>query len=509
MHSVVFRTWLSFVLLAVCMVGCLWGAQLLLFRVFYQSVKRGQVVRSCEAIVDGFFPAVEGDFEKYENEIADRAAEHAMLAFIYYRCGNTAEHDGGDDAHIITYAVSFIGDRVGYREGEYNDAYVTGLSEEFTSKLAERKAGAPVSYERSVDGELYKIYGDSRILNTAVPLDGVSQGSEIYFYFLASLHPPSLMSAVVFGQLMAASALCLVIGVLLAYVISKFTTKPISQFGETAKRLSQGDYSVVFKGYGYTEYDELAKTLNGLTDEMSKTENLRRELLANVSHDLRTPLTMIRAYAEMIRDISGKNEKKRTEHSQVIIDETDRLSNLVADILNLSKLQSGTESVNLTRNDLAELAHTVVKRFDYLSVRDGYHFSFESAGDCTVLCDENKINQSIYNLIGNAVNYTGPDKCVSVSVKREGEYAVFRVTDTGKGIAPAEIEAVWEKYYRVSFGRRNVVGSGLGLSIVKTALNMHGAKFGVISELNVGSTFWFSLKTVTSATTKNAKKKEF
>ncbi len=222
--------------------------------------------------------------------------------------------------------------------------------------------------------------------------------------------------------------------------------------------------------------------------------------MANVGHDLRTPLTMVKAYAEMIRDISGSDELKRNQHSQVIIDEADRLTGLVNDILNLSKLQSGTDALELRSTDLRVLAKMVVERFSVYSERDGYTFRFEADEDCFAYCDSKRIEQVIYNLIGNAVSYTG-NKTVDIRVSRVENKVRASVRDYGSGIAPEDLDKVWDRYYRANQSKRAVVGSGLGLSIVKNILTLHKAEFGVSSRLGEGTEFWFELSAATPAET--------
>ncbi|HEX3026915.1 MAG TPA: HAMP domain-containing sensor histidine kinase, partial [Clostridia bacterium] len=228
--------------------------------------------------------------------------------------------------------------------------------------------------------------------------------------------------------------------------------------------------------------------------ELSKTEELRRELIANISHDLRTPLTMVKMYAELIRDVSGDKPEKRNAHTQVIIEESDRLSSLITEVLDLSKLQSGTAQISRKEFDLAEKSRVILNRFQALSERQGYVFSIDCDSDAWVNADEQKIEQVIYNLVSNAVNYTGEDKKVAIRVKKTGSKVRFSVSDTGKGIPKEECGQIWERYYKAKeTHKRAVVGTGLGLSIVKGILDAHNADYGVDSTVGTGSTFWFEL----------------
>jgi len=215
-------------------------------------------------------------------------------------------------------------------------------------------------------------------------------------------------------------------------------------------------------------------------------------LLANVSHDLRTPLTMITAYSEVMRDLPGENTP---ENVQVIIDEAKRLTNLVNDMLDISKMQAGVSSIDIKPYNITSGIKSVVDRYAKLVEQDGYRIVFNYCDeDVIVEADELKIYQVIYNLMNNAINYTGKDKCVIINQIVSGNIVRIEVKDTGDGISPEEIDNVWERYYKVDKQhKRAVMGTGLGLSIVKNILKSHHAKYGVISKLGEGATFWFEL----------------
>ena len=266
----------------------------------------------------------------------------------------------------------------------------------------------------------------------------------------------------------------------------------------TAKRWADGDNLVTFKGDShYAEINELADTLNYAKESVSKSGTLQRDLLANVSHDLKTPLTMIKAYAEMIRDISGDNKVKREKHTQVIMDEADRLTMLVNDILNLSKLQSSVDDIHMTEVNLSELTERVIGRFAPYVENQGFTIENYVAPDLLTVVDEQKIEQVIYNLLGNSINYTGEDKVVKVYLTAEGDKIILEIIDSGKGISQEKLETIWERYYRFSeTNSRPVKGTGLGLSIVKTILDAHHLRFGVRSKKDCGSNFFVEFNRV-------------
>lgn len=326
-----------------------------------------------------------------------------------------------------------------------------------------------------------------------VKLLTLDDGTEYVVFLNSMVTPVSATVDTLRVQLIYISVIMIIISLVVAIIISLRVSKPIIKINDTAKKMAQGDYNVEYEEGGYREIAELSRTLNYTARELEKTESLQHEIIANVSHDLRTPLTMITAYSEVMRDIPGENSP---ENVQVIIDEAKRLTNLVNDMLDISKLQAGVTTLDAREYNLTKGIKSVIDRYSKLVEQDGYKVYFQySDEDVMVKADEFKIYQVLYNLINNAVNYTGEDKTVIIRQIVNGGIVRIEVTDTGEGIPPEKIENVWERYYKIDKKhKRAVMGTGLGLSIVKNILKLHDAKYGVISKVGNGSTFWFELK---------------
>lgn len=318
-------------------------------------------------------------------------------------------------------------------------------------------------------------------------------GAEAYLYVGKSLSLVQATSEEMGARMLLMAIFIFILAFAVSFAVSGWLTKPLTEITQKARRLAKGDFGVDFRGSDYgQEMVELADTLNYARDELSKTDAMQKELIANVSHDFKTPLTMIKAYASMIIEISGENKEKREKHAQVIVDEADRLTSLVTDVLEISKMRAGLEQLKFGEVDMSAYTQEVLGRFDYLKETQGYQIDADIEDGLFTVGDELKLGQAVYNLIGNAVNYTGEDKKVFVSLKKTGE-GVFRfaVTDTGAGIKEEELSEIWDRYYRSSTAhKRPVKSTGLGLSIVKTVLQKHGFAFGVESEEGKGSTFY-------------------
>ena len=320
----------------------------------------------------------------------------------------------------------------------------------------------------------------------------IGQGAPVYLYVGQSFQLMEEASTAMTTRTVLLCIFSCILSFAVTSVIAGWLTRPLAEMTEKASRFAAGDFSVDFHGDGYSlEISNLADTLNFARDELSKTDRMQKELIANVSHDFKTPLTMIKAYASMIMEISGDNPEKREKHAKVIIDEADRLTSLVNDVLDLSKLQSGIGELKIERLDISVLLSEVLSRFGYYKDTKGYRFITDIDEGLLIQADKTKIEQGLYKLIGNAVNYTGEDKTVYIRLKEQEEKLRFEVRDTGKGIKSEELRGIWERYYRASEAhKRPVQGTGLGLSIVKGILDRHGLEYGVESEVGKGSTFF-------------------
>ncbi|MBQ8375266.1 MAG: HAMP domain-containing histidine kinase [Clostridia bacterium] len=343
---------------------------------------------------------------------------------------------------------------------------------------------------------VYSIAGGV-VYGSILPSYGNSS-QETYLYVFHSAEIASLVTTQTQGRLIWIALFVFIIAFAVSSAMAGLLARPINEMTEKAKVLAKGDFNVDFHGEDYmSEMVELAETLNFARDELSKADRMQKELIANVSHDFKTPLTMIKAYAEMIVEFGGDDEEKRNRNAQVIIDEADRLASLVSDVLDLSKIRSGIQELKRDLFDISAYLHEILARFDYLCQTQGYRFEVDIDEGLYTEADRLKIGQVMYNLIGNAVNYTGEDKRVSVALKKQDDVIRFAVSDTGKGIKQEELSTIWDRYYRSGeTHKRPVSGTGLGLSIVKTVLERHGFAFGVDSKLGEGSTFYavFPLK---------------
>lgn len=340
------------------------------------------------------------------------------------------------------------------------------------------------------DGTDYdgRVIDERLVYARLLPTDG---DRALFLLIDTSLEPIEGTVSVLRSQLLVLTLVLLFLSALLAYLLSRRIAGPLSKLNVAARRLPRGTYPEDYREDGYREVRELSETLADAAIELGKVETLQRELIANVSHDLRTPLTMIVGYAEVMRDIKGENTP---ENMQVIIDEAKRLSTMVGDLVALSRY--GKEGVPFTpeRFSLSDLGREVIADYAPLLAREGFALDVRIEEGCCVTGDKSRLGQALRNLLDNAVNYSGDRREIALTIVRREPYVRVEVADRGEGIPPEERERIWERYYRAGGNHaRSVVGSGLGLSIVRECFRLHGARYGVDSTVGEGSTFWFEL----------------
>lgn len=467
-----------FVLFAVLILIILWLLQTVFLNSYYRNMKRENVEEAAAAVTDIFRDPSERDEQERVDRLREIAMQHGVTAHVLFENG------------------------VMISTGEASDLPERALSNKLPTHVRENLQQHVMD---NIRDHIYSQPNRTLVRFTAMDMRGAqtllygkvitrADGSEIVLLITSNLQPLDETVQVLSKQLVYVTASMFIMAMILSVIFSSTMAKPLGVLTEKAKQLSSGDMSVQFEGGKIAEISQLADTLNYATEELRQVEKLRNELIANVSHDLRTPLTMIKGYAEMLRDFSGNDPVKREKHLAVIVEETDRLTRLVNELLELSKAQAGVVELDKSSFDLGRLVEKVFGRFDMLRTGEGYELKFDCCSDAIVYADEDKIEQVIYNLMGNAVNYTGADKKIFVTIADEGDFVRFAVRDTGEGIDEANLAYIWDRYYRVDKEhKRTVVGTGIGLSIVKTLMKLHEADYGVNSKVGEGSEFWFRL----------------
>lgn len=460
--SIKFRLWMYFAAIGLSVVALIWFLQLFFMNHYYEEMKEGEVVRVASSIARSY-QQDDDDLTAYIQELSVSNDFYVMM-----------ESENG----VLLFSPE--------QESRMPLSLYFDATPKLRDKLIESK-GAPVSLRLNTGFDKYKTLAYGQKIQD-------SDGDLANLYIFSPLYPVSSTVNILRHQLFYVTLVTLVLTCVLAVYFANRISKPIKSMTATAREMGQGNYDVNFEAKSYSEINNLAETLNSAAYELGMADTRMKDLIANVSHDLKTPLTMIRSYAEMIRDLSGENPEKRNAHLQVIIDETDRLNQLVGDMATVSAMQTHKTVLERSSFDLSAAAATILSSYDILSEREDYNFIFHAPKDCMAYGDENRIKQVIANLVNNAVKYCGEDKVIIVNIRRTGKKLRLEVSDHGPGISQKELPHVWDRYYKTSTNyARPTEGTGLGLSIVKGILTLHHAPFGVNSRLNKGTTFWFEL----------------
>lgn len=310
----------------------------------------------------------------------------------------------------------------------------------------------------------------------------------------SALAPIQETSSILKKQLSIITWISLLIGSLLALLFSKHFAKPILEITKTSKEISKGNFDARVALDSKDEIGILGNTINDLAIQLGKIENFRREFIANVSHELKTPISLIRAYAELIMDVDD-DKKTRNENLQVIVDESSRLNTMVEDILTLSKIEAGYIELNNSPFPIAELIHKIIGKLDFFASQKNIKLIIEVDNECTqVYADPDKLYQVFFNLINNAITHSYENSQILIKTTNTKDHIKIEIIDHGKGIPQEDLPYIWDRFYKVDKSRkRDTSGTGLGMSIVKNILEAHHFSYGIESKVHKGTTVWFEI----------------
>lgn len=485
--SLKWRVTVYFLAFALIMLILLWLFETVFLQSFYKAIKTSNLTSCAQSIEQNI------NNEDLKSFVEKAGEKNDSCIVIYTPLSN------GDYSRVCSVEVNYVCSIHNIPRGELDKYYEEAKANDGRLvRLVDSYSDGSISSDNSNMGDdsSKNSNGSSSAYKKSQSLVYISivegQNGKEYMIMLSSVVTPidSTVKTLHY-QLYIITILFLFLSVVLSIMASQIIAAPIININKSAKELAEGNYDVNFNGLGYKEIEELNETLNYAASELSQVDQMRKDLIANVSHDLRTPLTLITGYGEVMRDIPGENT---AENIQIIIDEATRLSSLVNDLIDISKIEAGTMKLEASTFCITDSIKEMFGRYSKLKEQDGFTFDFEHDCDVYVYADQLKISQVIYNLVNNAVNYTGDNKNIIVRQKCYDNRVRIEVEDHGPGIPPDKLKSIWDRYYKVDKSHKSAkIGTGLGLSIVKSVLKLHRAQFGVLSTLGKGSTFWFEL----------------
>ena len=436
----------------------LWTFQIAFINTYYQTMQRMSILRAGKEIIRSVGQ------ENFEESLESICFEHRMCSMVV--------NEKGESIYSVDMMgrICLIHSPARFSLMRVLAPVVQGQQDELVQKVKDEHFHS-----------MGLIYAKAYL---------TSEGERRVIVLNAALEPIKSTEGILKSQLWIITAMLAVIAVIISKLIARNISRPLQNISDKARRLAEGEYAADYDGAGIAEIDELAETLNFAAEGLSKVEELRRELVANVSHDLKTPLTMIKAYAEMIRDLTGDNPQKRGEQLNVIISEADRLTALVSVLIRISQDEREERVYQAEPFDLEEMIREVVRRF--AQTNPDYQITCTIEGTPVVLADRESIGQVLYNLISNAIKFSHDGGLLRVCLEKDGGFANVEITDNGAGISEEALPRIFEKFYQGD-PSHSKQGNGLGLAIVKEIIQSHGENIDVVSTEGVGTEFIFSL----------------
>ncbi|MCM1282051.1 MAG: HAMP domain-containing histidine kinase [Muribaculaceae bacterium] len=357
---------------------------------------------------------------------------------------------------------------------------------------------------------------DERLQSDFIVLRGrLDDGS--FVYMRTALESIRESAAVTNRFFIMVSALAIVFSVLVIVIISRSISKPIQSLSGISRRMAKLDFAEKYHGsFGVSrELEELGQSVNELSETLEDTiselksanislrrdiekreqiDEMRKEFLSNISHELKTPLALIQGYAEGLKECINDDAESRGFYCEVIMDESDKMNQMVRKLLTLNQLEFGNERVEMARFDIAELITGLIQSSSLLAAQKGITIAFANSGPVYVWGEEFKVEEVLTNYLTNAMNHAGGEKQIEIGIEQRKDVARISVFNTGEQIPAEELDKIWIKFYKVDKARtREYGGSGIGLSIVKAIMDSFHQACGVINREN-GVEFWIELE---------------
>lgn len=360
--------------------------------------------------------------------------------------------------------------------------------------------------------ELFKVY-DERMDSNYIELIGGVEGD--YWVYMRSNYQSIRESAAISNEFLAyvgivVTVLCILI---MVFVSNKYT-KPILALARLAQKMEELNFNVRYEENRSDEIGVLGHSMNSLSDKLEETiselktannelqldlqrrseqEKMRQEFLANVSHELKTPIALIQGYAEGLQENVNDDPESREFYCEVIVDEAKKMNKMVKKLLSLNQLEFGNGQVHLEHFDIQEVVKSVLASSEILFKQKEITLSFLEKNPIYVWADEYMTEEVVMNYVSNAVNHIDGKRIIEVKIESAGDKVRVSIFNTGEKIPEEELDKIWDKFYKVDKARtREYGGNGIGLSIVKAIMEAHNQKYGVRNYDN-GVEFWFEL----------------
>ncbi|MCP4359791.1 MAG: HAMP domain-containing protein [Chloroflexi bacterium] len=336
--------------------------------------------------------------------------------------------------------------------------------------------------------------GSTWLLYSRALLTNVGVDRQMVVYAMPEPTPLAFFEELGFGRILfRAGLVAMVVAVLLGAWISRSVARPLQKLASAAEAIASGDYEQQLPLQGPEEVQRVAASFNTMSTEVTHTRNAHRDFVANVSHDLRTPITSIRGWSQALLDGTAVSPQDQQQAAGIINNESERMERMVADLLDLARIESGQLMLQRESLDMGEILRSVHQSFLPRAQEHDIKLMLETQPTLPVWGDHDRLVQVLSNLIDNALSHTPPGGTVRLALHRHTEGAVdVMIQDTGKGIPPEDLDRIFERFYQVDKSRvrgNGRAGSGLGLSIVQELVQLHNGRVLAKSDVGRGSTF--------------------
>lgn len=368
---------------------------------------------------------------------------------------------------------------------------------------------------KTIDGsyDVYKYY-DERMESNFIDLVGYLSNGDMVF--VRTGYSNISESTAISNRFLAISGVILaILSSILMYIFSLSIVNPLLELSDISSEMSRMNFEKKYTGKRKDEIGILGKSINSLSEQLESTiselkaanielekdiakkteiDEMRREFLSNVSHELKTPIALIQGYAEGLADNVNDDEESRKFYCDVIVDEAQKMNNMVKKLLSLNEIEFGNTKLELSRFDIVDLVKSVVSSVELLAKQKEASLVFNVVDPIYVWADEYRIEEVITNYLSNALNHVDGPRIIDVSFKTKGDKTRVSIFNSGKNIPEEDIGHIWDKFYKVDKARtREYGGSGIGLSIVKAIMEAHNEAYGAENHSS-GVEFWFEVK---------------
>ena len=487
--TVSFKLFIGSILFASSIIMIVWILNTRYLGQYYLERKKETIIESAKQIqaeYTGSIDSIIDELEKTENEIS------GGITII------------SEDREI---EYSTYNDRKGFGMGKGMMRGASGLQQVSRNDM-----------QRVLNGEIvFNIYNHPRLDTKVLILLAPIANNDI-LVIESSAAPIEESVSIAKDFYLYIGLISLIIAVIIALLGSRVISKPIVELNKVAQMMARLDFSHKYNVKSDDEIGELGRSINFLSDKLDKTitelnqankkliqdiekerslEKMRKEFVSSVSHELKTPISLIHGYAEGLKDNIAGDEASKNFYCEVIMDESQKMEKLVKDLLELSQLESGKYSIEKTIFNICEVAERAIEKYQpVLSEKKVKIILNKEQDEILVSADKTKIDQVLVNFINNAINHVDERGIIDVAIKYDSGLVRVSVHNTGKNIPSEEMDRIWESFYKIDKSRaRKYGGTGLGLSIVARILQLHDVEYG-ITNTNYGVEFWFKLQAI-------------